>query len=46
MRGDGRGGGGSGASANADSCAHHVTGSHGAQINFGDLNPYLTYALA
>ncbi len=29
--------GGSGASANEYSCAH------GAQINFGDVTPYLTY---
>jgi hypothetical protein len=29
---------GCGASANEYSCAH------GAQINFGDLTPYLTYA--
>ncbi len=32
------GGGGYGVSANEYSCAH------GAQINFGDLTPYLTYA--
>jgi len=32
-----RGGGGCGVSANANSCAH------GAQMNFGDLTPYLTY---
>ena len=32
------GGGGFGASADEYSCAH------GAQINFGDLTPYLTYA--
>ncbi len=36
MRGWG-GGGGCGVSANENSCTH------GAQINFGDLNPYLTY---
>ncbi len=34
----GGGGGGCGVSANEYSCAH------GAQINFGDLSPYLTYA--
>jgi hypothetical protein len=33
-----RGGGDCGVSANEHSCAH------GAQINFGDLAPYLTYA--
>ncbi len=33
------GGGGCGASANENSCAH------GAQRNFGDLTPYLTYAI-
>ncbi len=33
----GRGGGGCGVSANEYRCAH------GAQINFGDLTPYLTY---
>jgi hypothetical protein len=33
----GEGGCGCGASANEYSCAH------GAQINFGDLTPYLTY---
>ncbi len=33
------GGGGCGVSANDYSCAH------GAQINFGDLTPYLTYVL-
>ncbi len=33
-------GGGGGASANEYSYAH------GAQINFGDLTPYFTYALA
>ncbi len=32
-----RGGGGVGVSANENSSAH------GAQINFGDLTPYLTY---
>jgi hypothetical protein len=32
------GGGGCGVSANQYSCAH------GAQINFGDLTPHLTYA--
>jgi hypothetical protein len=36
MRGDG-GGGGCGVLANEHSCAH------GAQMNFGDLTPYLTY---
>ncbi len=36
MRGGGRGGGGS---ANKYSCAH------GAQLNFGDLTPYLTYGI-
>jgi hypothetical protein len=35
----GAGGGGCGVSANEYSCAH------GAQINFGDLTPRLTYAL-
>ncbi len=35
----GDGGGGCGVSANEYSCAH------GAQINFGDLTPYLTYGL-
>jgi hypothetical protein len=35
----GMGGGGCGVSANEYSCAH------GAQINFGDLPPYLTYGL-
>ncbi len=34
-----RGGGGCGVSANECSCAH------GAQINFGDQTPYLTYVL-
>jgi hypothetical protein len=34
--------GGCGVSANDNSCAHHVTWSP-AQINFGDLSPYLTY---
>jgi hypothetical protein len=34
-------GGSCGVSANEYSCAHHVT--YGAQINFGDLPPYLTY---
>jgi hypothetical protein len=38
MRGEG--GGGGGVSANEYSCAH------GAQINFGDLTPYLTYGRA
>jgi hypothetical protein len=33
-----RGGGGCEVSANEYSCGH------GAQINLGDLNPYLTYA--
>jgi hypothetical protein len=35
----GWGGGGCGVSANGYNCAH------GAQINVGDLTPYLTYAL-
>jgi hypothetical protein len=35
-----RGGGGCGASANEYSCAN------GAQINFEDLTPYLTYAFS
>ncbi len=35
----GRGGGSCGVSANEYSCAQ------GAQINFGDLTPYLTYGL-
>jgi hypothetical protein len=34
-----RGEGGCGVSASEYSCAH------GAQINFGDLTPYLTYAI-
>jgi hypothetical protein len=34
------GGGGCGVSANENICAH------GAQINFGDLTPYLTYGPA
>jgi hypothetical protein len=33
-----RGGGSCGVSANEYSCTH------GAQINFGDLTPYITYA--
>jgi hypothetical protein len=37
-KGDGGGGGGLGGSANEYSCAH------GAQINFGELTLYLTYA--
>jgi hypothetical protein len=36
----GWGGGGAGFSANEYRCAHHVT-KQGAQINFGDLPPYL-----
>jgi hypothetical protein len=35
---EGEGGGGGCASDNEYSCAH------GAEINFGDLRPYLTYA--
>jgi hypothetical protein len=35
----GKGSGGCGVSANEYSCAH------GAQINFGDLTPYITYDL-
>ncbi len=34
------GGGGCGVSANEYSCAHHE---YGAQVNFGDLTPYLIY---
>ncbi len=37
MRGEGGVAGGGGVSANEYSCAH------GAQINFGDLTPYLAY---
>jgi hypothetical protein len=32
---------GCGVTANENSCAHHVDG---AQINYGDLSPSLTYA--
>ncbi len=39
MRVGGGGGGGCGVSANEYSCTH------GAQINFGDLTPYLTYSM-
>jgi hypothetical protein len=38
MRGEGRGLGGCGVSDNKYNCAH------GAQLNFGDKTPYLTYA--
>jgi hypothetical protein len=39
MRPNARGGRSCGVSANENSCAH------GAQINFGDLTPYLTYRI-
>jgi hypothetical protein len=40
------GGVGCGASANEYSCTHVYSCMHGAQINIGDLTPYLIYDLS